>query len=155
MKRNPEYLTRFLSPIDILATFETIARNGQPTASPSRYAVRQVLDQEYQKYILRQSAEMRQARYNAGGINGQPSSTQTVRGLVQSETDGMKTLKPSQVRRDFFGRIIQDGDGGLLMKQAKNSASVREGNEVWVSFHEGFSNAVRKPITMEELMKGV
>ena len=26
--------------------------------------------------------------------------------------------------------------------------------KVWVSFHEGFSNAVRKPITLEELMRG-
>jgi len=28
-------------------------------------------------------------------------------------------------------------------------------NKVWVTFHEGYSNAVRKPITIEELMRGL
>jgi chromosome transmission fidelity protein 18 len=30
----------------------------------------------------------------------------------------------------------------------------REGR-VWVSFHEGFSNAVRKPVTLREIMSGL
>ncbi|RMD42304.1 hypothetical protein DV735_g2832, partial [Chaetothyriales sp. CBS 134920] len=37
-----------------------------------------------------------------------------------------------------------------LSRQARGARGAR----VWVSFHEGFSNAVRKPITLKELMEG-
>ena len=59
-------------------------------------------------------------------------------------------------RRDFFGRIVNDvqplsvSNDGSLEKYLKVGCD----NNVWVSFHEGFSNAVRKPITLEELMRG-
>jgi chromosome transmission fidelity protein 18 len=26
---------------------------------------------------------------------------------------------------------------------------------IWVSFHEGFSNAVRKPVTLDDIMRGL
>lgn len=117
---------------------------------------------------------MRQARYtkagNGGGFPADLSSASVVVGddeipAALTATDTPTTsLKP---RRDFFGRIItlqqQDGvtkerDGetetetetrGGINKKAKGG-----NNQVWVSFNEGFSNAVRKPITIEELMRG-
>ena len=66
------------------------------------------------------------------------------------------TSKDSRARRDFFGRVISDyrpkssGKGSGVQTAKKE---VQDEGRVWVSFHEGFSNAVRKPITLRELME--
>lgn len=166
----------FKSPIDTLTSFETLSRTtDQPTsaaavAPPARYAIRQALDQEFRKYSLLQSAEMRQARYTKGAGSGFPSGSPSS-GVVDelsadktAITPATTSLKPS---RDFFGRITttqqQQQDDGLIRK-SDGEAEFKGGmitkgkcgvnNQVWVSFNEGFSNAVRKPITIEELMRG-
>lgn len=123
---------------------------------------------------------MRQARYTAGGglhaelsspsapvgtsaVDEIPAQTTT----TTTTTLAITSLKPS---RDFFGRIItsqqqhqQDGvvktnQEGETKMETKGGGMNKKGkggnNQVWVSFNEGFSNAVRKPITIEELMKG-
>lgn len=66
-----------------------------------------------------------------------------------------KKAKAPNVKRDFFGRVIEDtrpdsSDG----KPAERRSGQQEEGMVWVSFHEGSSTAVRKPITLEELMRG-
>lgn len=81
-------------------------------------------------------------------------------------------------KRDFFGRVISShaasGDeddygntiiaGGMTKTKSRiaNTAAAREEEEkrkrearVWVSYHEGFSNAVRKPVTLREIMRGL
>ena len=73
--------------------------------------------------------------------------------------------KAHGVKRDFFGRIIinetrpskNDGDeaSDKSAKERKPVGGEEGENKVWVSFHEGFSNAVRKPITLDELMRGL
>ena len=90
-------------------------------------------------------------------------------GDADVETNGTEEEKDGSVRnkrakRDFFGRVIKQDIAGneeaeekARKKQKTQHATVGVGNEgrVWVSFHEGFSNAVRKPITLEELMRGL
>jgi chromosome transmission fidelity protein 18 len=72
--------------------------------------------------------------------------------------EGVKTRAG---KRDFFGRVIKDASGcderaDAERKMGKGEkASAGDEGRVWVSFHEGFSNAVRKPITLDELMRGV
>lgn len=82
--------------------------------------------------------------------------------------------KAVEIKKDFFGRVIKESrslmeiDGnkentpgggsdadadGRPRNKAKNG--MREELKIWVTFHEGFSNAVRKPITVAELMKGL
>lgn len=67
-------------------------------------------------------------------------------------------------KRDFFGRIIigkpvekdknDSGSKGVTgRKRAKDTED--EEAKVWLSFHEGFSNAVRKGISMRELLSGL
>lgn len=141
--------------------FDTTSQGGLSAITQSRYAVRQVLDQEYQKYITRQNADLRQARYRAGGPpdeNMEPVDANTD-GLVPGTDE--KASKPTAVKRDFFGRIIRNSaflrDGGQsngLMPQVRLTLHSEQDREVWISFHEGFSNAVRKPITLKELIKG-
>lgn len=141
--------------MDELATFETASRSGQATA-PARYAVRQALDQEYQKYLIRQSVDAAQSRFKAGNIPGQSdesSSTVNKRGVAAAEGKKVKTVV---TRRDFFGRVVSDAQPKSLnpSNSEKQKKSVNDDNKVWMSFHEGFSNAVRKPITLEDLMRG-
>ena len=67
--------------------------------------------------------------------------------------------KPLQTKRDFFGRIIENVRPASKEEHINGSRAMEmsekgESRKVWVSFHEGFSNAVRKPITLDELMRG-
>ena len=127
-------------PLDTLSAYETAAVNSQSTGSPVRYAIRQALDQEYQKHLIRQSAEARQARYRAGGsldvdedINGNSKDSSTT---TKEGRDGSQIAK-----RDFFGRIIQDVGASskeVCGHEAKVTTKPTE-RKVWVSFHEGFS----------------
>jgi chromosome transmission fidelity protein 18 len=48
-----------------------------------------------------------------------------------------------------------DGNAESERKSRKGKKDGKDDNKVWVSFHEGFSNAVRKPITIEELLRGL
>lgn len=54
---------------------------------------------------------------------------------------------------DRDGKGIQGGfgpsctDGGIV-KDGKRS-------QVWISYHDGFSNAVKKPISLEEFIHGL
>lgn len=167
----------FKSPIDTLTSFETISRTtDQPTSAaalppPARYAIRQALDQEFRKYALLQSAEMRQARYTKGAGSGFPaglsSSSIVVDELPAERTVITPTAASLKPKRDFFGRVIsiqqQHQDDGVIRKSDEETETqgriIKKGkcdvnNQVWVNFNEGFSNAVRKPITIEELMRG-
>ncbi len=178
----------------MLSTFETAST--APTA-PTRYAVRQVLDQEYQKDILRRQNEARQARYHAGGnstIQGSPLNPSHVdhhhrhnRGAEHmfpkdDENILQATQKPKRLKRDFFGRVIEnealpgstkldangednagEGEGARGKKRKMTTTGNGAGggvgksgpNRVWISYHEGFSNAVRKPISLKEFMRGL
>lgn len=58
-------------------------------------------------------------------------------------------------KRDFFGRIINEarpGPAGPVTESAATKAVKKAEERVWLSFHEGFSNAVRKPITLREFL---
>lgn len=144
-----------------MAAFETACQSNSTTA-PARYAIRQALDQEYQKHLLRQRADARQGRYKAGGGLGSEADLEENKKNASIKEHGVK-LKPVAVKRDFFGRIIdvallaprgQSSQDESEESQASGSDENRKERKVWVSYHEGFSNAVRKPITLDELMRG-
>lgn len=144
-----------------MAAFETACQSSSTTA-PARYAIRQALDQEYQKHLLRQCADARQARYKAGGAFSSEADLEGNKENASIKEHG-ETLKPVAVKRDFFGRIIdvalpaprgQSSQGESEGSQVSKSDEKWKERKVWVSYHEGFSNAVRKPITLDELMRG-
>ena len=146
--------------------FETSSQKSAATA-PTRYAVRQVLDQEYQKYRIRQNADARQARFQSGGpldsttdfgaprvgqVTGKENVSKDVAGLVAGQK-----FKVAGVKRDFFGRVIVN-EARVASKEegrAKARRETVEGNRIWVTFHEGFSNAVRKPVGLGDIMRGL
>lgn len=154
-------ITVVYRPLDTLATFETAAAGA--TTAPARYAVRQVLDQEYQKYVLQQLAEARQARsLGRDGLSLAVEGGDKENHVVGSDR---KRPKAAGAKRDFFGRIINEAQPTVVDASETDAGAVKRtktvtkndggGNNVWVTFHEGFSNAVRKPITLEELMRGI
>lgn len=114
--------------------------------APVRYAVRQVLDQEYRKATTRKQPDaMSASRLGAKGPRN------------SDETAAAKAIREAAVKRDFFGRLVEQPAPPL---NDPNSADgwvdeSKAGRKVWVTFHEGFSNAVRKPISMGELMAGL
>jgi len=149
-------LTSF-RPLDTLVTFETASTSAGAPA-PVRYAVRQVLDQEYQKNIIVRENAARQARYKAGNPEDETefslSNTQHKGHHAQERVLGAK--------KDFFGREVREEimalgeiDGNAQAEGKGEKKDGKDDNKVWVSFHEGFSNAVRKPLTIEELLRGL
>ena len=180
-------------PLDILATFQTASAIQAP--QPTRYAVRQVLDQEYQKECIRQQNEAQQARYRAGGG---VVSTNELDDLFARNGDDKENVTEKDAKsgasshgnkRDFFGRVIvndrlpsrasmDDNDEKSHQRKKRRrhkhtnsndnhdhdnennheeteyeDEEEEEENKVWITYHEGFSNAVRKPISLEELMR--
>ena len=156
-QRTKAGLTPFDRALDELATFETMS-SGAQAATPARYAIRQALDQEYQKFIIRQRADAAQSRFKAGIALGQDEgASNATPGSAVTTAEG-KGSRAIATRRDFFGRIIDDAQPQSNSRSGQKSSQSNKGNhdekKVWVSFHEGFSNAVRKPITLEELIRG-
>jgi chromosome transmission fidelity protein 18 len=123
--------------------------------APVRYAVRQVLDQQLRKEKLLQASAARHARSGASqlkndtGLNDDKENTNAKLDKSRSKDLGAK--------RDFFGRIINESrpkSAGKGMASAKVETNTKGEGRIWVSFHEGFSNAVRKPITLKEFLEG-
>ena len=152
-----------IRPLDTLSTCETASQISH--AAPARYAIRQALDQEYQKFLIKRSNEARQARYKAGRAIGAEDEDDIDRAKQQQSNaeDKVKRAKSTAPKHDFFGRILVEvprpssTDGMCQTQQSRQHMSRLEGEaedrKVWVSFHEGFSNAVRKPITLDELLR--
>ena len=132
------------SPIDSLVAFSKLGISS--ASAPVRYSVRQVLDQEYHKETLRKKSD----------ILGTTSAVGK-EGVGDSGDTAQKAMKDSTVKRDFFGRVIQEPKLVDQKSEGNNTAdeSSKAGRKVWVTYHEGFSNAVRKPISMGELLMGL
>ncbi|KAF3178935.1 hypothetical protein TWF751_000949 [Orbilia oligospora] len=166
MGRGGGWVFRMEPPFDALSNYKTFTQDTP--IMTTRFAVRQVLDQELRKFTVLQQERIRQERFaaaNPGVDIGLSASTR------QKEKEKEKELKKnaaggggSGFKRDFFGRIIaqddggdgEDGAGGDSGRSKKRKVvSVSEGAKIWCSFREGFSNAVKKPITWDELMAGL
>lgn len=59
------------------------------------------------------------------------------------------------IKKDFFGRVVEARPLSELDRNAAEKKARREERKVWVTFHEGLNNAVRKPISLQEFMTGL
>lgn len=59
------------------------------------------------------------------------------------------------MKRDFFGRVIEARPLSELDSNSAERRAKREEHKVWVTYHEGLNNAVRKPMSLEEFLKGL
>ncbi|KAF7546574.1 hypothetical protein G7Z17_g8340 [Cylindrodendrum hubeiense] len=154
---NPQFVYRMDPDLDLLATFETAASLLLPSAAPTRYAVRQVLDQELKLTIAAREALARQARFKAGNPLGhddhafvdKENATKN-RALAKIAAAKDATL----IKRDFFGRIIEARPLAVQTEEQRARQEEKE-RKVWVTYHEGLNNAVRKPMSLGEFMRGL
>ncbi|KAI1176973.1 hypothetical protein F4777DRAFT_544124 [Nemania sp. FL0916] len=160
--RGPQWVYRMEPDLDLLATYETSAAVLHGTQAPTRYAVRQVLDQELQKATLLRENAARQARYKAGNPTASDDYVFDDKENIKAPEKG--TVPAVAVKKDFFGRIIQsaarplsESDGNSLngRKAGTSKPLGRAESKIWVTYHEGMNNAVRKPITLDELLRGL
>lgn len=153
-----QWVYRMEPPLDPLVVFETASLSAGAPA-PVRYAVRQVLDQEYQKNIIVRENAARQARYKAGNLGDKDEAEFRLENKENKKHHAQDRVLGA--KKDFFGRVVreevvlQEVDGNADADGRAKKVVGKEDNKVWVSFHEGFSNAVRKPITVEELLRGL
>ncbi|KAJ5176552.1 Chromosome transmission fidelity protein 18 [Penicillium canariense] len=134
--------------IDSLVTFSKITGSSSASGTaPVRYAVRQVLDQEYRKLTMRKQSDAMSAA-SGKSLLGKSAHVQG---------DAAQNAVRDGAKRDFFGRVIQEPVRETNDTEDSNPSdeSSKAGRKVWVTFHEGFSNAVRKPISLGELMAGL
>lgn len=146
--RNSGWVFRMEPALDSLAAFDTLSGKKDDKV---RYAVRSVLEVEWKKESARIEADARKRR--GGHVDGE---------IVEEAKEEVNTkvlVEESQraVKRDFFGRIVKEklDSAGEVMPTAKQILKNNEDARIWVSFHEGFSNAVRKPVTIDEFMRGL
>jgi chromosome transmission fidelity protein 18 len=112
-----------------------------------------VLDQEYRKEKILQESRARQARTSGFAASWYDADENKENDSPQVMTQSRPDTKIAPVKRDFFGRVINEVRPTSAGEKAKKASSqANEEGRIWVSFHEGFSNAVRKPITLKELL---
>ncbi|KAK4100215.1 hypothetical protein N658DRAFT_473394 [Parathielavia hyrcaniae] len=170
-----QWVYRMEPDLDALATFETASAYMLASQAPTRYAVRQVLDQELQKTLAQKETASRLARLRNGGVTTAITTTMTDSHHRRLFLDDDKENKGAaaragirvnkfRVKRDFFGRVLverplSEADGNAAGGGEKSGRRVRDesgqgAGKVWVTYHEGLNNAVRKPISLEEFMRG-
>lgn len=122
-------------------------------SAPVRYAVRQVLDQEYRKETMRKQSEALSSSKAGKTLNGKSDS-----GKNDDQSAKKNAIRNAPgIKRDFFGRILKEPEP---LPQSSGDSPVQHeaskaGRKVWITYHDGFSNAVRKPISLNELMAGL
>ncbi|KAL2256559.1 hypothetical protein VTK26DRAFT_1488 [Humicola hyalothermophila] len=151
--------------LDALATFESAGAYVLAAQAPTRYAVRQVLDQELQKTLAQRETAARQARLRPGRDGAAAVVGSADDDDKENSGGGGGGAKAEEkgpgVKRDFFGRVVverplgeTDGNSGAGRKRRRTGSVTKEGAKVWVTYHEGLNNAVRRPISLEEFLRG-
>jgi chromosome transmission fidelity protein 18 len=142
-------------PLDTLLTYHM--DKSVSLAVPVRYAVRQVLDQEVRKEKLLQSSLARHARAGPAHATQADDDDEDKENQLPAGKLKNEAIRQVGAKRDFFGRVIAEDrpqSAGKGSKPVSASVDGKDGGRIWVSFHEGFSNAVRKPLTLTELLNG-
>lgn len=165
LERSTDYF-RVFSDIETLATFETAGAYALAAQAPTRYAVRQVLDQELQKAMAVRETAARQARFKAGSGGADYSFDDDKENRVKGKTANAQqqlrlAAEAGAVKKDFFGRVIAEaprplGDASMGAENRRRMAAEQAAKaKVWVTFNEGLNNAVRKPISLDEFLAGL
>lgn len=147
--RNAGFVWRMEPSLDVLGSFTTL---GSKKDEKVRYAVRSVLEQEWRK----ESALRDHANRKRRGGQGEHDEPEVEKAEKTTEEKVAEASRRA-VKRDFFGRIIKETPTTEVQAVKKKEQSEVQGDDtrIWVSFHEGFSNAVRKPVTIDDILRGL
>lgn len=124
-----------------------------------------MLDQELQKAKLERERLARQARFRAGNPNAAAVDDSFIFDDNKENNKPKGPILPVLgVKKDFFGRIIENTEARALKEtnangrpksRAGGDGAMKGETKIWVTFHEGLNNAVRKPISLNELLRGL
>lgn len=150
------WIYRMEPALDDLGSFATGGAGfGVAGGKSTRFAVRQVLEQEFRKEEQRRAELARLERMPAGSMA--TAAPQLKRIGTSMGDDDAATIKKTKVVKDFFGRVVVVEKPTNETRAEEEKRERREAGEpegrVWITYHEGFSNAVKKPLTLAELMK--
>ncbi|KAG0282220.1 hypothetical protein BGZ96_000726 [Linnemannia gamsii] len=142
-----QFLYRLEPSIEKLGDFSTI---GLKNVLTNRYAVRQLIAQEIELELVRRSEAIKETKVGAFfGKAGQDASMETSASASLPENTEIAMREAT----DFFGRalVVQDksGAGGasLSLEMARPKKT-----RIWYKFNEGFSNAVKAKVFINELL---
>ncbi|KAJ2852524.1 Chromosome transmission fidelity protein 18 [Coemansia brasiliensis] len=143
-----QLIFRLEPPIDRLYAFGS--RRPQQPILPMRYPVRQLIAQEIE--------HVRRARYAIDIEDANSRESAARKHIDRLRTDQLPQVHASassatKKARDFFGRVITKPANNKASSESENTSSSQPANNrVWFHFFEGFSNAVRKPTQMSEIL---
>ncbi|KAI7903695.1 uncharacterized protein BX663DRAFT_551381 [Cokeromyces recurvatus] len=129
-----QFIFKLEPPIEQLLYFEL---SNPKSILPKQYAVRQMISHEVETEILRRREEANKAR-NKGKQKPIESAT----------TMKEKIVKEKQISLDFFGRVIKPNVEKISSRNTNMEVDTPAAH-VSYRYHEGFSNAVRKPMTVQ------
>ena len=128
----------------------TFGRESKPIRG--RYAVRQLVSREMERERIRR----RKGGMTLYQMNADQDLAEVVepKGLKRGidHIEGEKKVVMERVKKDFFGRVIVEKQDDGKRRRTDSSNALKIQPNVWVRFHEGYSNAVRKPVIFAELL---
>lgn len=129
------------SPIETLITFAFFKKH-EPIFP--KYSICQIINMELENEKLR----IQKQRYNKDS-----NKSLNVTSGYKRKSDKLFNVE-QQFTKDFFGRIIPKSIDNKNQKNFdRNKIFIKPNSKVWVKFHEGYSNAIKKPIPIEDILK--
>lgn len=133
--------------IENLITFEK-----ETKVIRGRYAVRQLVSREMEREKIRRRKGGTNPYKNLSDLDlGEVTEPRGVKRKAEPVDKEKKIVE--RVKKDFFGRVIVEevaNEGKRRRTDSSNDLKIQPG--VWVKYHEGYSNAVRKPVVFLELL---
>jgi chromosome transmission fidelity protein 18 len=124
---------------------DLIAFGGESKVLRSRYGMRQLVCREMEREKIRRRKGGSYAIYSANS-----DLEAEKRGVKRTLEEQPKKAIVEKVKKDFFGRPIFVDNGKRRMVDSNDALRIRP--KVWVRYHEGYSNAVRKPAAFSDLL---
>ncbi|KAK9474874.1 uncharacterized protein V1510DRAFT_410903, partial [Dipodascopsis tothii] len=151
------YVYRPEPPVEQLLVLDEAER---ARASAGKFLVRQRLARECDReLVLRGRAPVAVAGRKRGAEDDErPKATRT--GPLSAATNRAEraTRAPERATREFFvtrPAAGQENTGGLTSRATREEFRSERERMAWVQFHDGFSNAVRKPIAWNEFWRAL
>ncbi|KAG9063033.1 hypothetical protein KI688_004633 [Linnemannia hyalina] len=146
-----QFLYRLEPSIEKLGDFSTI---GLKNVLTNRYAVRQLIAQEIEMELVRRAEAVKETK--VGAFFGKAGQGQDAASMETALATAIAAGAAITMREatDFFGRaIVQDksasGGAGLSSLEMERS---KKKTRIWYKFNEGFSNAVKAKVFINELL---